>query len=88
MRRSRFSAAEKLRILDAERSGTPANVLCRTYGISRATLFRWKREAQRALTGSLEKIEELERDNAALRASITSLERDVAALRAVIEGKD
>jgi putative transposase len=87
MRRSRFSVAEKLHILDAEQSGAPVKQICEQHGISPATFFRWKRELGVSLKDVLARSERLDQEVAELRLLVASQQRDLEALRGVIRGK-
>jgi transposase-like protein len=88
MRRSRFSADEKARILALEASGLSVATICARTGISAATYFRWKRDQRIDLQQAFSMIEQLQGRLYQLERELASRTTELEALRSVIEGKD
>lgn len=87
MRRSRFETREKLAAVQAHRAGTSVAQVCRRYGISAATFFRWKKQLAVAYGESVDRVAALERTIADQRRTIEAQARDLEALKRVLRGK-
>jgi len=74
-------------ILNEHEKGRPVTELCRDYGISQATFYKWKSKYGGLTVSQLKKLKELEEENRKLKLMYAdvSIQRD--ALKDVIEKK-
>ena len=87
MKRSKFSESKIISILKENENGRAVSDLCREYGISQATFYKWKSKYGGMTVSQLKQLKELEQENAKLKQMYAdvSLQRD--ALKDVIEKK-
>ena len=87
MKRSKFSETKIISILNEHEKGRPVTELCRDYGISQATFYKWKSKYGGLTVSQLKKLKELEEENRKLKVMYAdvSIQRD--ALKDVIEKK-
>ncbi len=87
MKRSKFSEPKIISILKENENGRPVSDLCREYGISQATFYKWKSKYGGMSVSQLKQLKELEEENRKLKQMYAdvSLQRD--ALKDVIEKK-
>ena len=87
MKRSKFSETKIISILNEHEKGRPVTELCREYGISQATFYKWKSKYGGMTVSQLKKLKELEEENRKLKTMYAdvSIQRD--ALKDVIEKK-
>lgn len=87
MRKSKFSEAQSIRILKEAETGKSIREICREYGISVATLYRWQSLYGGMEVSELARLKELEQENRCLKQMFadTSLENKI--LKEVIEKK-
>ena len=60
MRKSRFTEEQIAYALKQVEAGVPQDELCRKYGISQATLYRWKSKFGGLAASELKRLKELE----------------------------
>jgi putative transposase len=87
MRRSKYSESQQRAAVQSELDGALAEDVCRQYGISPATFYRWKRRYSGSGQTAVALINELEAQMVRLTALIDRQQRDVASLRAIVAGK-
>jgi putative transposase len=87
MRKSKFSEAQTIRILREAETGKSIREICRDYGISVATFYRWQSLYGGMEVSELARLKELEQENRRLKQMFadTSLENKI--LKEVIEKK-
>ena len=87
MKRSKFSESKIISILNEQEKGRSVSDLCREYGISPGTFYKWKSKYGGMTVSQLKKLKELEEENRKLKQMYAdvSLQRD--ALKDVIEKK-
>jgi putative transposase len=87
MRKSKFSEAQTIRILKEAETGKSIREICREYGISIATFYRWQSLYGGMEVSELARLKELEQENRRLKQMFadTSLENKI--LKEVIEKK-
>ncbi len=86
-KRSQYTNDERQRILAAGNTST-VKVICKQYGISRSTFYRWR--ARSAVPNSLEgaRLNDLESENRRLKRQVAELWLDYTSLRnALINGQ-
>ena len=87
MRKSKFSEAQTIRILREAETGKSIREICREYGISVATFYRWQSLYGGMEVSELARLKELEQESRRLKQMFadTSLENKI--LKEVIEKK-
>jgi putative transposase len=73
MRRSRFTESEILHLLYEAGAGVPVAEICDTAGVSMRTFYRWKRSFGGLNNADVQKMKELEFENARLRGLVRNL---------------
>jgi len=76
MKKSKFSAAQKAKILAEHDGGKSVADLCRQYQISAATLYKWKKDYEDDKDADKRRIKELEAENARLKKMYANLSID------------
>lgn len=76
MRKSTYTAEQKLKILAEWDGGAKVADLSRQYQLSPATLYKWRKEAQENEDADKRRIKELEAENARLKKMYANLSMD------------
>lgn len=84
MRRSKFSESEIVGILKSVENGLPVAEVIRKHGISRATYFLWKSKYGGATVAELQRLRELEAENAKLKRMYAELALESTAIKDVL----
>ena len=87
MKVSRFSDAQKAFILKQGADGTPMAEICCRAGISQATYFNWKNKYDGLLPSEIERLKQLEDENARLKKIVADLTLDREMLQGIIKRK-
>jgi len=87
MRRSRFSETQIVKILKEVEGGRTAKEVCREYGISSATYYKWKSKYGGMEASDIVRLKELEEENRRLKQMYADLSLENRALKDVIERK-
>ena len=88
MRASRFSAEQIIHLLQrAERGEQPLGVLCREYGISEQTFYRWRQKFGGLTVPDAQRLRELSKENARLKRLLAERDLEVDALKALLAKK-
>lgn len=87
MRRTRFSESQIVKILKAVEAGRTAKEVCREYGISSATYYKWKSKYGGMEASDIKRLKELEEENRRLKQMYADLSLENQALKDVIERK-
>lgn len=87
MKRSRFSETQIVGILKEADSGLPVTELCRKYGISNATYYKWKSKYGGLEVSDVRRLRELEAENAKLKRMYADLSLENDALKDLISKK-
>ena len=67
MKRSRYSDNQILRILKLAETGTPVPELCREYGMSSASFYKWRAKYGGMDASLMKRMKELEAENRRLK---------------------
>lgn len=84
MKRSRFSEAQIIGILNEHQAGISAPDLCRKHGISDATFYNWRRKYGGMVVADAKRLKALEAENAKLKKMLAEQMMDVATLKEML----
>ena len=87
MKKSRHSEHEIVKAVNQLDSGLSADVICRGYGISRATLYNWRSKYSGMDSSHIKRLKELEEENRRLKQIYADIALDNKILKDVIEKK-
>jgi putative transposase len=88
MRASRFSEEQIIRILQqAERGEESISTRCREHGITETTFYRWRQKFGGMSVSDVQRLRELEKENARLKRLLAERDLEVDALRALLAKK-
>jgi len=87
MKKSRFTETQIVSILNEVESGIKVNDVCRKYGISSSTYFKWKSKYGGMAASDLKRMKELEAENAKLKRMYAELSLENQNLKDLIEKK-
>lgn len=87
MKKSRFSEAKIISVLQRNERGEKVTTLCRELGISDATFYNWKAKYGGLSLSELKRIKELEAENARLKKMYAELSLVHDALTDAVEEK-
>ena len=87
MRKSKFSEAQIVAVLQEAEAGMPVAELLRKHGISRQTYFAWKSKYGGTSVPELRRLKELEQENARLKRMYAELALENAAIKDVLNRK-
>jgi putative transposase len=88
MKASQFSDEQIVHILqEAERGERSIGAICRTHGITETTFYRWRRKFGGMTVSDVQRLKELEKENARLKRLLAERDLEVDALREVIAKK-
>lgn len=87
MRKSKFSEAQIVAILQEAEAGLPVAEVLRKHGISRPTYFAWKSKYGGISVPELRRLKELEQENAKLKRMYAELALENAAIKDVLSRK-
>ena len=87
MRKSKFGPEQISYVLKQLEAGVPQAEFLRKYGISQATLYRWKAKYGGLSTSELRRLKELEAENKKLKQLVADLALDKQILQEALQGK-
>jgi putative transposase len=87
MKRSRFTEQQIHDILKESGAGANSLELCRKYGISKNTFYNWRAKYGGLEISDLQKMRELEDENAKLKKLVAEQALDMQALKAMLSKK-
>ena len=73
MKKSRFTESQIVAVLKEGETGVPVAELCRKHGISNATYYQWKSKYSGVQVSELQRLRELEAENAKLKRMYADL---------------
>jgi putative transposase len=87
MKGSRFTETQIFSILKEAENGSPVKDVCRKYGISDATYYKWKSKYGGMAVSDLKRMKELESELGRLKRMYADLALENRALKDLIEKK-
>lgn len=84
MKRSRFSEEQIIGILKEHQAGLGAKELCRKYGVSDATFYKWRSKFGGMEVPDVKKLKSLEAENAKLKKLLAEQMMDVSTLKEML----
>ena len=87
MKKSRHSEPEMVKAIQQLESGVTAELVCREYGISKATLYNWRTKYSGMDISQVTRLKALEEENLKLKQMYAELALDNKILKDVIEKK-
>lgn len=87
MKKSRYTDSQIMNILKQATNGTPVPELCREYGMSSATFYKWRAKYGGMDVPMMARLKELERENARLKKMYAESQMMTDVLREVLEKK-
>ncbi len=87
MKRSRFTEEQIVGALKEHESGGDTGQLCRRIGISRNTLYAWKRKFGGLDVSDAKRLRRLEEENSRLKRAVADLTLDNQILKEVVSRK-
>ncbi|MNX41023.1 Transposase [compost metagenome] len=87
LKKSRFTESQIVAVLREGEAGLPVAELCRKHGISNATYYLWKSKYSGVQVSELQRLRELETENAKLKRMLADLALENAAIKDVLNRK-
>lgn len=87
MKRKRYSEEQIVRILGEVRAGKSIAAVCREYGVSEQTVYRWRSNYGEMEVSEVRRMKELEEENRRLRKIVAQQAMDNDALKDVLSKK-
>ena len=87
MKRSKFTEHQIIKILKEAESGVPVPDLCRQYGFSKSSYYKWKAKYGGMDASALRRLKELEEENRKLKQMYAELSLDHSILKDIVEKK-
>ncbi|SFU17805.1 putative transposase [Pseudovibrio denitrificans] len=84
MKRNRFSEEQIIGILKEHQAGLSARDLCRKYGVSDATFYKWRSKYGGMEVSEAKRLKALEAENAKLKKMLAEQMLDVATLKEML----
>jgi len=84
MKRSRFTEEQIIGILKEHQAGLSAKELCRKYGVSDATFYKWRAKFGGMEVSDAKKLKALEAENTKLKKLLAEQMMDVSTLKEML----
>lgn len=86
-RKSKFSEQEIVYAIKQAEAGVPLKELCRKYGVSEQTFYRWRSKYGGLAASELQRLKQLEHENRQLKKLVADLSLDKHVLQKVLAKK-
>ena len=87
MRKKRYTEEQIVKILKEGETGVPIADVCRKFGVSEATFFRWKTKYVGLELSDLKKMKGMEAENSSLRRLVADQALQIHAMKEVLKKK-
>lgn len=87
MKRSRFTEQQISETLKQAEAGTPVEQVCRRMGISDTTFYNWRKRYRGMYLSEMQRLKQLEEENAQLKRLVADLSLDKVMLQDVLAQK-
>jgi putative transposase len=87
LKKSRFTESQIVAVLKEGESGIAVAEICRKHGVSSATYYLWKNKYAGVQVSELQRLRELEAENAKLKRMFADLALENAAIKDVLNRK-
>jgi len=87
MKKPRFKESQIFQILKEAEAGTPVPELCRTYGMSSASFYKWRSKYGGMQASDMVRLKELEEENRRLKKMYAESKMDAEILREAMAKK-
>lgn len=87
MKKTRFTEAQIIGILNEQEQGMKVSDLCRKHGISDATFYNWKSKYGGMKVDELKRLKELEQENARLKRIVANQSLEIDIIKDVLSKK-
>ena len=87
MKKSRFSESQIVKALKEVESGRSVDEVARELGVAKATFYNWRRKYAGMDSSALQRLKELEQENARLKRMYADLALSNTMLKDVLEKK-
>ena len=84
---TRYNEEQIIRILKDVEAGTSVAEVCRKYGVSEQTVYRWRSKYGGLETSELQRLRELETENARLKKIVAQQVLDIDTLKDLVAKK-
>ncbi|OFZ79428.1 MAG: transposase [Bdellovibrionales bacterium RIFOXYD1_FULL_53_11] len=81
MKGTRFTEEQIIQVLKECAAGMPVKELCRKYGVSDATIYKWKAKFSGMEVSDVRRLRALEDENRKLKRIVADLTLDITMLR-------
>jgi putative transposase len=86
-RKSKFTEQEIVYAIKQAEAGVPLKELCRKYGVSEQTFYRWRSKYGGLAPSELQRLKQLEHENRQLKKLVADLSLDKHVLQEVLAKK-
>lgn len=83
MKKSKFSEAQIIKVLQQQDQGKKVSEICREFGISEPTFYKWKSKYGGMSLSELQRIKELEAENSRLKKIVADQQLSIDVLKEV-----
>ena len=87
MKKTRFTEAQVIGILNEQQSGIKVSELCRKHGISDATFYNWKSKYGGMTVDELKRLKELEQENFRLKRIVADQSLEIQLIKDLLSKK-
>lgn len=87
MKKSRFSPVQITKILKEFEGGKTAEEISREHGVSKATLYKWRKQYGGMEASELKRIKALEEENSRLKRMYANVSMELDVAKYIIEKK-